>query len=55
VQKDIQVTSVFFWLLQFACKKAASKTMVKSTPGLNFINILCTAFEPADPESVKRY
>ncbi len=29
--------------------------IVKSTPGLNFINVLCTAFTLADPESVKRY
>jgi hypothetical protein len=26
----------------------------QKTAGLNFINILCTAFTPADPKSVKR-
>jgi len=36
-------------------KKSAHKMLMKLTPGLNFINILCTAFTLADPESVKRY
>jgi len=34
--------------------KAAHKMLVKMTPGLNFINILLTAFTPADPRSVKK-
>jgi len=29
--------------------------MMKLTPGVNFINVLCTAFALIDPESVKRY
>jgi hypothetical protein len=28
---------------------------IASAPGVNFINILRTAFTLADPESVKRY
>jgi len=28
---------------------------MKLSTGLNFINVLCTAFKRADPESVKRY
>ena len=31
------------------------KMLVKSTPGLNFINVLRTAFTHVDPECVKRY
>ena len=27
----------------------------RARQGLNFINVLCTAFSPADPESIKRY
>ncbi len=44
---------MFFALLGSEHSKAAHKTMAKS--GLNFINILCTAFTLADPKSVKRY
>jgi hypothetical protein len=37
-------------------RKTDSKNVVKSlNPGLNFINIIRTAFAPADPKSVKRY
>jgi len=31
------------------------KTLMKSTPGVNFINILRTAFTLADPKSRKKY
>jgi len=34
--------------------KAVRRTMMKLTPGVNFINIL-RAFAPVDPKSVKRY
>jgi len=33
--------------------KAAHKMLMKMTPAIDFINILCTAFAPADPESIK--
>jgi len=36
-------------------EKCTRKTLMKLTPGLNFINVLCTAFTPADPKSIKRY
>jgi len=38
-QKDSQVIS-FFVLLGSLSAKAARKTLVKSTPGVNFINVL---------------
>ncbi len=44
-----------FLLLGSASAKAARKTLMRLTPVLNFINVQCTAFAPADPESVKRY
>jgi len=44
---------IFFALLGSA--KAALIMLMKLTPGVNFINILPTAFAPADPESAKRY
>ncbi len=33
--------------------KAARRTLMKLTPGLNFINVLHTAFTHVDPESVR--
>ncbi len=33
--------------------KVVCRTLMKLTPGLNFINVLCTASTPADPKSVK--
>jgi len=36
-------------------QKRAHKMLMKSTPGVDFINILCTAFMLVDPKSVKRY
>jgi len=35
-------------------KKIASKMLMKLTPGLNFINILCTAFTHVEPKTVKK-
>jgi hypothetical protein len=43
-----------FALLGNEQAKAACKMLVKSTPELNFINVLCTAFMLADPKSIKR-
>ncbi len=35
--------------------KNRSKMLVKLTPGLNFTNVLLTAFVLVDPKGVKRY
>jgi len=35
--------------------KAASRTLMKLSPGVNFTNVLSTAFTFVDPESVKKY
>ncbi len=43
-----------FWRQNFVLKQV-SKTMMKLTTVLNFINIRLTAFTHADPKSVKRY
>ncbi len=45
--------TAFFAHLRSVLIKAASKMLVKWTPGLNFINVLCTAFTLVDPKSVK--
>jgi len=34
--------------------KSAPKMLVNLTPGLNFINVLCTAFAHVDPECAKK-
>ncbi len=39
----------------FCTNEAASKTLMKLTHGLNFINVLHTALELVDPKSVKRF
>jgi len=46
---------IFFTLSESASVKDVSKTLVKLTPGLNFINVLRTAFTLVDPKSVKRH
>ncbi len=38
----------------FCTKKGGRKMLMKLTPGLNFINILCTAFTHIDPECAKK-
>jgi len=43
-----------FELLGSVWVKAAHKMLVKSTPGLNFINVLLTAFTLPDPKSIKK-
>ncbi len=35
--------------------KAACRTLMKLTTGVNFINIFCAAFTHVDPESVNKY
>jgi hypothetical protein len=51
----VQHCSSYVWALLFIGTKVVRKMLMKLTPGLNFINIICTAFTLADPESVKRY
>jgi len=45
----------FGFELTFVQKMLEWKMLMKLTPGLNFINFLCTAFTFVDPKSVKRY
>ncbi len=47
--------TALFGLSGSTCANAACIMLVKLTPGLNFTNVLSTAFTLADPESVKRY
>ena len=44
----------FIVLLGPALVKAALRTLMKLTPGLNFINVLRTAFSHVEPKSVKK-
>ncbi len=48
-------SSVFLMLLGSTRVKAVCRTLMKLTAGLNFINVLSTAFTSVDPKSVKRY
>ncbi len=43
--------TVFFKLLGSASVKAVRRTLMKLSPCLNFINILCKAYTHADPKS----
>jgi len=52
--KSVRIQS-FFTLLESTGAKAARRTLMKLTPGLNFINILRTTFTFADPKSAKRF
>ena len=47
--------SDFFALSGSECTTAPCKTLLKLTPGINFIYILSTAFTSIDPKSAKRY
>ena len=38
----------------FSYKKGTHKILMKLTPGLNFINVLCTAFTLEEPKSIKK-
>ncbi len=53
-QKRQSSWSVFFRLSGSGGSKAAHKLLMKLTPGLNFINVLCTAFTHVDPECTKK-
>jgi len=53
VQKSLSSHQWLFELLGSVHVKAARKMLVKSTPAVNFINILKAAFTSADPEGTK--
>jgi len=42
-------------LIMFGCLGNLLAFIILSKPGVNFINILCSAFRSADPKSTKRY
>ncbi len=42
-----------FTLLGSTSVKAVRRTLMKLSPGVHFINILCTAFALVDPKSIK--
>jgi len=43
-----------FTLLGSAGVKVVHRTLMKSTPGVNFINVLRAAFTSAEPKSLKK-
>ncbi len=47
-------SSVSFFPFVICTKKAAGKMLVKSTPGVDFTNILRAAFPRVDPKSAKK-
>jgi hypothetical protein len=53
IPKAQKRTSSFFGLMGSAGAKAAHRILMKLTPGVDFINISCTAFMCADPKSAK--
>ncbi len=54
-RKKIDDFTVSFTLLGSARVKAVRRTLMKLTPGDDFINIIYTAFTPINPKSIKRY
>jgi len=54
-QKDTVDLTVFLRFWDLRTQKLCVNMLVKFTPGLNFMNILGTAFTRADPESIKRF
>ncbi len=48
-------SSYILALAKKSYEKRTRETLMKSTPGLNFIKVLRTAFLLKDPKSVKRY
>jgi len=53
VQNNTADLTVFFAHLGSACVKAVRRMLMKLTAGVNFINVLCTAFKLVDQESIK--
>ncbi len=54
VKRYLYDLAVLFTLLRSTSVKAEHKMLMKLTPGLNFINVLHTAFMLAEPKSVKK-
>ncbi len=54
-RKKTDNLTVFLRFRNLRSQKLRINMLVKLTPGLNFINDLCTAFTLSDPKSVKRY
>ncbi len=52
-KKDSEVVNLFT-LSGTTCVKAVRRTLMKLSPGVNFINILYTAFTLVDPKSAKK-
>jgi len=53
-RKKIQLSHKYlFTVLGSACVKTVYRTLMKLSPGVNFINVLQAAFTHADPESEK--
>ncbi len=53
-KKDSEVV-ILFTLLGTTRVKAVLRTLMKLSPGVDFINVIRTAFTLVDPKSVKRY
>jgi len=51
--KDTDDFTVFLPLSGLSSVKAVRRMLMKLSPGVNFINVLRTAFTPADPKRVK--
>ncbi len=54
LKNSVKYHQYLLTLLVSASIKAVSRMLVKLIPGLNFINILRTAFTLVDPKSIKR-
>jgi hypothetical protein len=54
LQKIQSVVSPFCLLLGSSHEKAGHRTLMKLTPGFNFINVLLSAFAQTGPKSVKK-
>ncbi len=53
-RKKTLMTSLSFCSFEIFSNKAAHNMLVKLTSGLNFINVLLTAFTHSDPKSIKK-
>ncbi len=53
VKKILMILLYFFTLLGSTHVEAAQRALVKLTPGVNFINVLRTAFALVAPKSVR--
>jgi len=53
-RKKTLMTSLSFCAFEIFANKAAHNMLVKLTSGLNFINVLRTAFTHSDPKRIKK-